>query len=97
MKFYKDRFNKWHNEESFLNMMNIFKPCFFNGCSYKNVVDLVCNDTKVFQEEPSVIDYLLMDMRLKAIKRYRDIHGCDLLEARDMVEKIEKDMEEFKK
>lgn len=28
MKFYKDRFGKWHKEEDFLNMAQIFCPGF---------------------------------------------------------------------
>ena len=41
---------------------------------------------------PTVIDCLKYGSKLIAIKRYREIHGTTLKEARDMVEKIMDDI-----
>lgn len=104
MKFYKDHFGKWHDEKSFFDMAKIFQPCFSvcHSCAFEcgyngDIIRLCCSDVKEFNVSPSVIDYLLMDMCIDAIKRYREIHGCTLMKAREMVEKIEKDMEEMNK
>lgn len=101
MKFYKAKNGQWYGEEKFWEMANIFKYCFHGSlsldmeCGYDaDIVRLTCDEVKVFDGEPSVIDYLKMDMHADAVLRYYHIHeGTTLREARDMVDKIEKDME----
>lgn len=48
-------------------------------------------------ENPSVIDCLRDGNRVVAIKRYRELHECDLKEARAGVDLLEKDMARFRK
>lgn len=48
-------------------------------------------------DEASVIAYLDYDMKIHAIKRYRDIHNCTLKEAKHMVELIEEDIAAIRK
>lgn len=99
MKFYKDRFGKWHNEEDFLKMAQIFCPAFPSDIYFlpSYLKDIGCIKEEKILSNPSVIDYLLMNMRVEAIRRYWEIHGCTLMESRAEVEKIEKDMEDMKK
>lgn len=99
MKFYKDRFGKWHNEEDFLKMAQIFCPAFPSDIYFlpSYLKDIGCIKEEKILSNPSVIDYLLMNMRVEAIRRYREIHGCTLMESWAEVEKIEKDMEDMKK
>lgn len=95
MKFYKDRFNIWHEEEEFYKMAQIF-ICAFPEKTYSEkffVDNGVISEIKEFQSEPDVIDYLKMGMKVAAVRRYYHIHGGTLKESREMVEKIEKDME----
>lgn len=99
MKFYKDRFDKWHKEEDFLKMAQIFCPAFPNDVFLlpDYLKDSGCIHEEIEITNPSVVDYLKMGMRVDAISCYYHAHnGCTLKEARDMVEKIEKDMEAIK-
>lgn len=98
MIFCKDRLGKWHKYDNYMEMAQLFVPGF--PANYVHLHDYL-KRTCCIQEEkcidrPSVVDFLLMDMRIDAIKLYRDIHGCNLMEARSMIEKIEKDMEDMK-
>lgn len=99
MKFYKDRFGKWHNEEDFLKMAQIFCPAFPSDIYFlpSYLKDIGCIKEEKILSNPSIIDYLLIDMRVEAIRRYREIHGCTLMEARKEVGKIEKNMEDMRK
>lgn len=51
-------------------------------------------DTRVIArvDSPTVIDILKSGLKVTAVKRYREIHGCTLSEAKDMVEKIMDDI-----
>ena len=59
-----------------------------------NITDVMSDFTEVF---PTVIDVLRSGSTVYAVFRYRDIHGCSLKEAKDMVEKIKKTMERISK
>lgn len=95
MKFYKDRFGKWHTEDKFMNMASIFSPLI---CTYSELIteDLLVRAgciTKVRSlNRPSVIDLLKMDMKVDAVFLYRDIHKTTLSVAKRMVDKIQDDM-----
>lgn len=99
MKFYRDRFGDWHKEEQFFGMAQIFMPAFPGKTfSEKFLTENGCiSEIIEFQNEPSVIDYLKFGMKIDAVWRYYHIHGCTLAKAREMVDKIKNDMEEFKK
>lgn len=98
MIFCKDRLGKWHKYDDYMAMAQLFVPGF--PANYVHLHDYLkrtcCIQEEKYIESPSVVDYLLMEMRVEAIKRYRDIHKCDLLEAKNMVDQIEKDMEDMK-
>lgn len=99
MKFYKDRFGKWHNEEDFLKMAQIFCPAFPSDIYFlpSYLKDIGCIKEEKILSNPSVIDYLKMGMKVEAIRCYYHIHdSITLKESREMVEKIEKDMEKMK-
>lgn len=98
MKFYKDRFGDWHKEDKFFGMSQIFMPAFPGKTfSEKFFTENGCISAIVeFQSEPTVIDYLKFGMNIDAVWRYYHIHGGTLAKAREMVEKIKKDMEEMK-
>lgn len=72
MKFYKDRFGKWHNEEDFLKMAQIFCPAFPSDIYFlpSYLKDIGCIKEEKILSNPSVIDYLLMNMRVEAIRHY---------------------------
>lgn len=95
MVFYKDRFNKWHTEDDFLEMAKLFTRAFPPGAFYliDHLEKTGCIKEKKNIAFPTVIDFLKMNMRFEAIKRYRDIHNSTLLEAREMVDKIQEDIE----
>lgn len=96
MKFYKDRFGKWYTEEDFLKMAQIFCPAFPRGIFFlpAYLKDSGCIKEEKVLSNPTVIDYLKMGMRVEAVRCYYHIHeGVTLKEAKDMVEKIEEDME----
>lgn len=95
MKFYKDRFGKWHEEKEFLHMAEIFFSAMEHLPTVSFLKDTDCIKDERFFECPCVIDYISMGMHIEAIKCYREIHGCTLMKARKMVEEIEKDMEEM--
>ena len=57
---------------------------------------LICNHI-LEPYKPTVIEFLERDERIKAIMFYRNIHGCSITKARDMVTLIEKDMKKFRK
>lgn len=99
MKFYKDRFGEWHKEEDFLKMAQIFCPAFPNDIFFlpDYLKDVGCIKEEKVLSNPSVIDYLKMGMKVDAICCYYNIHkGTTLIESRQMVEKIEEDMEAIK-
>lgn len=56
-------------------------------------------DKKVVRaKNPSVVDiYKSTKSKVHAVKRYREIHGCGLKEAFDMVTKIIEDIERMSK
>lgn len=95
MTFYKDRFNVWHEDRDFFHMADIFAGAFpAKSRSEEFFVDCgAISEIKRFQDEPDVIDYLKMGMKVAAVRRYYYIHGVTLKESREMVEKIQKDME----
>ena len=105
MKFYKAKNGILYEEIHFCAMANIFKACFSKNfvydmeCGYDvDIISLTCDEVKTFDDEPTVIDCLNMGMKTRAIIRYYHIHdGVTIKESRDMVEKIEKDMEAIKK
>lgn len=98
MKFYKDRFNKWHNEDDFLKMAQIFSSAFPKESFYlpSFLKDVGCIKEEKVISSPNVIDYLKMDMKVDAVKQYYNIHRCTLKEAREKVEQIKEDMENTK-
>lgn len=63
-----------------------------NACHILNVdiQDVLKDFTEI---HPSVIDFLKDGRKIHAVMLYRDIHGCHLSDAKEMVERIEKDME----
>lgn len=99
MKFYKDRFGKWHKEEDFLEMAQIFCPAFPSDVFFlpAYLKDSGCIHEERVISNPSVIDYLKMGMKVDAIRCYYNTHkDATLMESRQMVEKIEEDMEAIK-
>lgn len=60
---------------------------------------VLIRDKKVVRvKNPSVIDiYKSTKSKVHAVKRYREIHGCGLKEAFDMVTKIIEDIERMSK
>lgn len=98
MTFYKDRFGKWHKEDDFLSMAQIFAPAFAGHATFlpEFLLKTKCIIDKKIILFPNVVDYLIMDMRVEAIKRYCEIHKCTLVEARRMIEKIKEDMDGIK-
>lgn len=99
MKFYKDRFGKWHTEDKFMNMASIFSPLI---CTYSALIteDLLVRAgciTKVRTlNKPSVIDLLLMNLKVDAVFLYRDIHKTTITVAKRMVDRMESDMWDIK-
>lgn len=95
MKFYKDRFGKWYTEDKFMNMLSIFSPLI---CTYSELIteDLLVRAgciTKVRTlNNPSVVDLLLMNLKVDAVFLYRDIHKTTIIPAKRMVDMIESDM-----
>lgn len=94
MIFYKDRFGVWHKEDSFLKMAQIFCPAFPEDAVF---LPKFLKETGCIKEErtiifPSVSDYINMGMSFEAMRCYRDEHNCTLLEAREAIHKIEKDI-----
>lgn len=61
--------------------------------------DALVRDKKlVVAQYPSVVDiYKSTKSKVHAVKRYREIHGCGLKEAFDMVTKIIEDIERMSK
>ena len=47
--------------------------------------------------EPTVIDCILDGSKITAMNRYRDIHNCGVVEAKNAVETMMKDISRFRK
>lgn len=60
-----------------------------------DAVDWMLDNGKIVRiETPSVVDFLQQNRMLDAIRRYKEINGCDsLIEARDGVNEIKKTMD----
>ena len=60
MKFYKDRFGKWHSEERFLEMTQIFCPAFPKYIFFlpEYLKNVGCIKEEKTLSEHTVIDYL---------------------------------------
>lgn len=100
MKFYKDRFGKWHKEEDFLKMAQIFCPGFPSDVFF---LPAYLKDSGCIHEErnisnPSVIDYLKMGMKAEAICCYiNSNNNIHIMDAIEIVGSVEKKMEAFRK
>lgn len=60
-----------------------------------DALDWMLDNGKIVRiETPSVVDFLQQNRMLDAIRRYKEINGCDsLIEARDGVNEIKKTMD----
>lgn len=60
-----------------------------------DALDWMLDNGKIVRiETPSVVDFLKQNRVLDAIRRYKEINGCEsLIEARDGVNEIKKQME----
>lgn len=94
----KDRFGKWYKENEFYKYVNIFSPAFSTDVfSEQFLIDTgVIAEIRKFEDEPSVVDYLMFDMKIYAIWRYRHLHNCLISEAKAIVDKIQEDLERVK-
>lgn len=99
MIFYKDANGIWRSEKDLRNAYNICSRHI--NKSYSDFIRDFDNDpifeTKNFDHEPTVIEYLKMNRTIDAIYRYRELHKCDLRTAKDMVDKIREDMHKMEK
>ena len=99
MIFYKDRRGFWHSKESFLSMADLFLPAFadeiLNFVEYLKSTGCVVEEKEI--DNPTVIDFLKLDMYYNAITTYCDIHKCTIMKARKMVDKIEEDIKRYHK
>lgn len=98
MTFYKDHFGKWHTEEEFFRMAKIFQSCFYDYLDedlenkrYESIILLCCDEVKRFDSPLSVKDYLNMGMKVEAVRMYQTLHGGTLVEAKIMVDLIERE------
>lgn len=95
VKFYKDARGGVWSEKDIRRVYIAFRDIMsFEG--YGNFIENIENSTrwevKGFDSEPSVVEYLKLDMTIQAIKRYRDINHCTLLEAKEEVYKMKERM-----
>ena len=105
MVFYKSVKNVWYKDKEFLAMAQNFIPAFAGTVEVTFTDSYLaeylksngCIKDEQIIDNPTVVDYLKMDMTLEATKRYRDIHGCGLRQAYEMVKRVAEDMEAFKK
>lgn len=100
MTFYKDRFNVWRKGYDFFNLANIFAGAFPGKLCSEDVFEKffvdcgAITEIKRFQDEPDVIDYIKMGMKLDALARYQEIHGVGPKEALHEVAEMIKNMED---
>lgn len=99
MIFYKDANGNWHGEKDIRNAYNLCSRHIDKPYSdfIRDFNDDPIFETRIFDHEPTVIEYLKMNRTIDAICRYRDLHECDLLTAKNMVYKIREDMHKMEK
>lgn len=105
MVFYKSVKNVWYEDKEFLTMAQNFIPAFAGTVEVtftdSYLVEYLksngCIKDEQIIDNPTVVDYLKMDMTVEAARRYRDIHGCGSKQACEMVKKVAQDIKEFKK
>lgn len=93
---------KRYTEEQLREYFNIFNNIVTSGpvMLFHDAIDQLVSEKWLSvndDEEPSVVMYLNDGLKVHAIKRYRDIHGCGLRKAKHMVELIEEDIAAIRK
>lgn len=99
MIFYQISDKTWKGEKELRQAYDI---CIgYIGVSFENFVENIKNNpafnVRIFDHEPTVIEYLKMGRTIDAVYRYRELHKCDLRTAKDMVDKIREDMHKMEK
>lgn len=91
MKYYRSTVTgKLFNETDLLTVNDIYGS---------NAVDKIVSDGTLEEiDPPSVVDFLIEGYKARATRRYKEIHpNCNLKEAVDAVNKIEKEMKQLQK
>ena len=99
MIFYQFSDKTWKGEKELRQAYDICIS--YIGVSFEDFIENIKNNpafnVRVFDHEPTVIEYLKMNRTIDAVFRYRDLHKCGLLTAKDMVNKIREDMHKMEK
>lgn len=87
-------------ESEMEDIFHFYRTAFADTLTYNSFItafEQKCNMKTVDTENLcSVVDFLNYGLTVPAVKFYRDIHKCDLRAAKDMVDKIRKDMFNFR-
>lgn len=86
MTFYKDRFGNWHKENDFYAMARLFAPVYDDDALHDFLTCTGAILDERYANQVSVRDFVQMGMTVEAVKLYRDLTGCSVMEARDAVD-----------